>query len=452
MAEPLQNLSFDELKNLLKRSYLQEPLGKIGEQAYRRTGGEVSPYQTIAGRSSVLDYLRQLLPDKLENTNWYSKLASQLPDGDLDSTPGIRRRIANQIGQIPLGGYEPEQKRMMSEERAFIERDRNVPSVANRKKYIDANQIVTSTGKDISMQGRPAARAAQAAGVIGRDISTDGLRNIWWFLNAPQAATQAVALQGIHQSGLRHRKTPLIGNVGLRLAATAPAVAAMSTAIGNIGRPAGYKAILPSEEDPRKTDSPLGELLSRYFLGRTGRLLPYDEFAKERPDVDKGEYQRYKAYQFNKQTDLNPLDGDFNILGALRGTTEGIHGPEINFMGKAIPVLTGILPTAAAIAGIRRGVNTAGLRLAGGGDLKRVAQLETQLAEAAKRPPAKGIDGDKRKKINVDKLSADLQEEQDKISIETFKDALKYGAGYTTAAALTGQALESMRRDMGRED
>ena len=105
MAEPLQNLSFDELKNLLKRSYLQEPLGKIGEQAYRRTGGEVSPYQTIAGRSSVLDYLRQLLPGKLENTNWYSKLASQLPDGDLDSTPGIRRRIANQIGQIPLGGY-----------------------------------------------------------------------------------------------------------------------------------------------------------------------------------------------------------------------------------------------------------------------------------------------------------------------------------------------------------
>ena len=452
MAEPLQNLSVDELKNLLKRSFLQEPLGKIGEQAYRKTGGEVSPYQTIAGRSSVFDYLRQLLPEKLENTNWYSKIASQLPDGDLDSTPGIRRRIANQVGQIPLGGYDPEQKRMMSEERAFIERDRNVPSVANRKKYIDANQVVTNAGQDISMKGRPAARAAQVAGVLGRDVMTDGARNIWWFLNAPQAATQAVALQGIHKSGLARRKTPLIGNVGLRLAATAPAVAAMSTAIGNIGRPAGYKAILPSEEDPRKTDSAVGELLSRYFLGRTGRLLPYNEFVKERPDVDKGEYMRYKAYQFNKETDLNPLDGDFNILGALRGTSEGIHGPEINFMGKAIPVLTGILPTAAAIAGIRRGVNTAGRRLAGGGDLKRVAQLETQLAEASKRQPAKGIEGDKMKKINVDKLSADLQDEQDKISIETFKDALKYGAGYTTAAALTGQALESIRRDMGRED
>ena len=457
MAEPFQNLSFDQLKDLLKRSYLQEPLGKIGEQVYRRTGAVTSPYQTIAGRSSILDYLRQLIPQNLDNTNWYAKLKSQLPDADLDSTPGIRRRIANQIGQIPLGGYDAEQKRMMGEERAFIDRDVNVPSVANRKKYIDANQIVTSTGQDISMKGRPAARAAQVAGVIGKDISTDGLRNIWWFLNAPQAATQAVALQGIHESGTPisnkyYSRKPMIGNVGLRLAATAPAVVAMSTAIGNIGRPAGYKAILPSEEDPRKTDSPIGELLSRYFLGRTGRLLPYSEFAKERPDVDKGEYQRYKAYQFNKQTDLNPLDGDFNILGALRGTTEGIHGPEINFMGKAIPVLTGILPTAAAIAGIRRGVNTAGLRLAGGGDLKRVAQLETQLAEARRRPAAKGIEGDKRKKIDVDKISDALQEEQDKISIETFKDALKYGAGYTTAAALTGQALESIRRDMGRED
>ena len=472
MAEPLQNLSVDELKNLLKRSFLQAPLGKIGEQAYRKTGAEISPYQTIAGRSSVLDYLRQVLPQNLDNTNWYANLKSQLPDGDLDSTPGIRRRIANQIGQTPLGGYAAEQLKMMREERSFINprdpiitsnksgtvhSERFLPSIEKRKDYVDASQIVTNTGQDISMKGRPAARAAQAAGVLGRDMMTDGARNIWWFLNAPQAATQAVALEGIHKSGTPiskkyYARKPMIGNVGLRLAATAPAVAAMSTAIGNIGRPAGYKAILPSEEDPRKTDSLVGELLSRYFLGRTGRLLPYDEFAKERPDVDKGEYQRYKAYQFNKQTDLNPLDGDFNILGALRGTTDGIHGPEINFMGKAIPVLTGILPTAAAIAGIRRGVSTAGRRLAAGGDFVQVARLETVLKDTANKKVTKGVDQEIMKKIDVDQLRADLKDEQDKISIETFKDALKYGAGYTTAAALTGQALESIRRDMGRED
>jgi len=443
MAEPLQNLSLDELKTLLKRSFLQQPLGRIGEEAYRGSGGEVSPYQAIAGRSSSLDYVRQLLPANLNNTNWYQKLINQLPGGDLQSTPGIRRRVANQIGQIPLGGYEERELEKMQLDRSVIERGvDNDPSLEKRLKYIDASKYTTEAGQDISLKGRPAARAAQAAGVLARDVMTDGARNIWWFLNAPQAATQAAALQGIHKTGLTHTKRPMIGNAALRLAATAPAVAAMSTAIGNIGRPAGYKAILPSEEDPRKTDSPIGELLSRYFLGRTGRLLPYDEFAKERPDVDKGEYMRYKAYQFNKDIDLNPLDGDFNILGALRGTTDGIHGPEINFMGKAIPVLTGILPTAAAIAGIRRGVGTAGTRLAAGGDLDRVTRLENKLRDRTK----------KQSSYTKDRTKAAIQKAQEKIDIETFKDALKYGAGYTTAAALTGQALESIRRDMGRED
>ncbi len=441
MAEPLQNLSLDQLKTLLKRSFLQQPLGRIGEEAYRRSGGEVSPYQLIGGRSSFLDYARQLLPENLDNTNWYQKLKNQLPGGDLQSTPGVRRRVANQIGQIPLGGLDTRELERMQRDRSFIERGSEVPSLEKRLKYVDASKYTTEAGQDISLKGRPAARAAQAAGVLARDVMTDGARNIWWFLNAPQAATQAAALQGIHKTGLKHTSRPMIGNAALRLAATAPAVAAMSTAIGNIGRPAGYKAILPSEEDPRKTDSPVGELLSRYFLGRTGRLLPYDEFAKERPDVDKGEYMRYKAYQFNKDVDLNPLDGDFNVLGALRGTTDGIHGPEINFMGKAIPVLTGILPTAAAIAGIRRGVNTAGIRLAG--NIEEVNLLDDYLKKKRKKPLSS---------YNKDRTKAAIQEAQEEIDIETFKDALKYGAGYTTAAALTGQALESIRRDMGRED
>tara|TARA_B100001250_G_scaffold53249_2_gene41409 strand:+ start:4672 stop:5997 length:1326 start_codon:yes stop_codon:yes gene_type:complete len=441
MAEPLQNLSLDQLKTLLKRSFLQQPLGRIGEEAYRRSGGEVSPYQAIAGRSSSLDYARQLLPENLDNTNWYQKLKNQLPDGDLQSTPGVRRRVANQIGQVPLGGLDTRELERMQRDRSFIERGSENPSLEKRLKYLDASKYTTEAGQDISLKGRPAARAAQATGVLARDVMTDGARNIWWFLNAPQAATQAAALQGIHKTGLKHTSRPMIGNAALRLAATAPAVAAMSTAIGNIGRPAGYKAILPSEEDPRKTDSPVGELLSRYFLGRTGRLLPYDEFAKERPDVDKGEYMRYKAYQFNKDVDLNPLDGDFNVLGALRGTTDGIHGPEINFMGKAIPVLTGILPTAAAIAGIRRGVNTAGIRLAG--NIEEVNLLNDYLTKKRKKPLSS---------YSKDRTKAAIQEAQEEIDIETFKDALKYGAGYTTAAALTGQALESIRRDMGRED
>jgi len=441
MAELPRNLGYDDLKNILKQAFLSEPLGKAGMEQYIKTGGEVSPYQAMLGRSSLIDYARQVLPDKLENTNWYANLKSKLPDADLNTVSGVRRRLANQIGEIPLGGYGAAEKKKLSKLRMESFRDQN--------KYIDASKVPLTTGQYADIGDSFSARAAQTAGVVGRDIATDGLRNIWWFLNAPQAVAQIAALQGIHQAGKPYtvQNRPLVGRGALRLAATAPAVIAMSTGIGNIGRPAGYKAILPSDEDPRKTDSPVGELLSRYFLGRTGRLLPYDEFAKERPDVDKGEYQRYKAYQFNKQTDLNPLDGDFNILGALRGTTEGIHGPEINFMGKAIPALTGVLPTAAAVMGIRKGIRKAGKRLQERGDLDMVKKLEKDYDQAKAMPK----DNDDRERL-IDELGTDLDKLRDENSIEAAKQALLYGSGYTTAAALTGQALESIRRDMGRED
>ena len=48
--------------------------------------------------------------------------------------------------------------------------------------------------------------------------------------------------------------------------------------------------MLPSEEDPSKTNNVLGEVAAKYILGRTGNLLPWDEFKKVRPDVSKDEY------------------------------------------------------------------------------------------------------------------------------------------------------------------
>jgi hypothetical protein len=445
MAELPRNLSFDELKNIVKKAFLAEPLGKLGVQ------GEVSPYQGMLGRSNIIDYARQSLPSKLENTNWYANLQSKLPDADLGTISGARRRLANQVGQIPLGGYDPETLKKL--------RDIRSSDLVNIEQTVDARKVPLLSGQEANIGDSFSSRAAQTTGVVASDVARDGLRNIWWFLNAPQAVAQIASLQAIHNTSLPYTKAlgqankSLIGRGALRYAATAPAVIAMSTGIGNIGRPAGYKAILPSEEDPRKTDSPVGELLSRYFLGRTGRLLPYDEFAKERPDVDKGEYQRYKAYQFNKQTDLNPLDGDFNVLGALRGTTEGIHGPEVNFMGKAIPLLTGVLPTAAAVAGVRRGITKAGDRLRDRGDLTKVKNLQIKEKEAkTRRYPIESEADEERKEKALQQIRLDLTKQETDNSIEAAKQALLYGSGYTTAAALTGQALESIRRDMGRED
>jgi len=437
MAELPRDLSFDELKNIVKKAFLAEPLGKLG------VTGEVSPYQGMLGRSNIVDYARQILPAKVENTNWYR-------DSQVGKVSDLRRKVANVTSNIPLGGYDP---RILEKRQA-----QRAGDLVNIEQTVDARKVPLLSGKEADIGDSFSARAAQATGVAASDVARDGLRNIWWFLNAPQAVAQIASLQAMHDTSLPYTQKlgpgkNLIGRGALRYAATAPAVIAMSTGIGNIGRPAGYKAILPSEEDPRKTDSPVGELLSRYFLGRTGRLLPYDEFAKERPDVDKGEYQRYKAYQFNKQTDLNPLDGDFNILGALRGTTEGIHGPEINFMGKAIPVLTGVLPTAAAVAGIKRGITKAGDRLRDRGDLTKVKNLQTKGLEArARRYPIKDKADEERKEKALQQIRLKLAQQETDNSIEAAKQALLYGSGYTTAAALTGQALESIRRDMGRED
>ena len=122
----------------------------------------------------------------------------------------------------------------------------------------------------------------------------------------------------------------------------------------------GYKAAIPSEEDPTKTDNMLGEVALKYFMGRTGNLLPYEEFNQVRPDVSKDEYGRYQAFKYNKNEDWNPLDGDMTIAaGALKTTDEGIHGPEVQFLGRSLPVTTGVVPYLSALAGGAAGVSRA---------------------------------------------------------------------------------------------
>ena len=65
---------------------------------------------------------------------------------------------------------------------------------------------------------------------------------------------------------------------------------------------------------------------------------------------------RYKAFKFDKEGDLNTLDGTLTApTGVVKYTNEGIHGPEVQFLGRSIPLATGILPTAAAIAGTALG-------------------------------------------------------------------------------------------------
>jgi hypothetical protein len=256
----------------------------------------------------------------------------------------------------------------------------------------------------MEMKQTPAGRIGQLAGAAGADLIQDKSRSIWWLLNAAQATGNVINDYGLKLSnpslygskdlntpftisdlkaaGLTRttdsgREVPLEGvygangrakkrnyRSGMVAALGAPVGFAINQGMGLMtpfGGYQGYEAAVPNAADPSKTDNAVLEVASKYILGRTGNLLDWDEFKKVRPDVSKGEYNAYKAFKYNKAIDMNPFD-DGNISlpgGVLRGTTDGIHGAELQFLGRSLPVNTAILPTASAIlgtmAGVRRG-------------------------------------------------------------------------------------------------
>ena len=180
----------------------------------------------------------------------------------------------------------------------------------------------------------------------------------------------AQAEDGIDHFALKADVQSTRGNLSMRgtkgghlAAMTLPQAAVINTALGLMspfGGTGGYAAALPSEEDPTKTSNVVAEVAAKYFLSRTGGLLPYDEFVKHRPDVSRGEYNKYKAFKYDKKADFDLSDGDITLpTGVLKYTNEGIHGPEIQFLGKSLPVTTGVLPYLGTLVG---GVAAAGRR------------------------------------------------------------------------------------------
>ena len=152
-------------------------------------------------------------------------------------------------------------------------------------------------------------------------------------------------------------------NPGHTAALGIPVGLAINSGIGLMspfGGQEGYQAAIPSEENASKTDNALAEIASKYILGRTGNLLPWSEFQKVRPDVSKDEYMRYKAFKFDKDGDMNPFDDGQMTLpsGVIKYNNDGIHGAEVQFLGRSLPLHTAIMPAATAIAGTALGART----------------------------------------------------------------------------------------------
>jgi hypothetical protein len=253
--------------------------------------------------------------------------------------------------------------------------------------------------KNVSNRGGPAAeaarRAAQGAGMLAADATSQGALSLWWFINAAQAASAAAGQQAMHYSlrGIPNAPSRPFSRQHYAVSAAFPLVLGASAAVGNLGRQAGYTAVLDDGEDRRESTNPLLEAGLR-SIGMTGSLLPFNQFSQERPDVSRDEYERYKAYLYS-----SPMPVKFN--------SDGIHGAEVSLLGKSIPLLTGVLPIAAGVAGGAMGVRTAGKRLANrkGGNAfalqeqvnKRINELSKEQWEAEqsvqdreKNPPPEG--------------------------------------------------------------
>ena len=281
----------------------------------------------------------------------------------------------------------------------------------------DPAQVQARQSMGLGLSDDKATRIGQVLGTLGSDVVQDRGRSIWWLLNAPQATANVlndVALKnyapdlyaadlqkgvnsfksavsaglvdektGLTKKGVSSRKQmtgktpggePIFTTEyskrryepGMVEALAIPAGLAVNSSIGLLnpfGGQEGYKAVFEDEDDASKTSNAVGEVAAKYILGKTGNLLPWDEFKKVRPDVSKGEYMAYKAFKFDNDLDANPMDGDLVApAGILKYTDEGIHGPEVQFLGRSLPIATGIMPTAAAIAGTAYGARRGGVR------------------------------------------------------------------------------------------
>jgi len=328
MAGPGARSRSRELLEIFRRSFAADP-------DYRLAGRDLTPVEWLLSRSNVVDLTRQYLPERLGGYG----------EGRLEDFDRLRASDPEVLGRTVRAGDYPE-----------------LPLGPTQEGFVDDALN----------------RAAQFAGVAAKDFTTQGLQNIWWFLNAYEAASLLAGKQAQHgamASRLLPWEKPIPGaplgapfsRNPLRFAASFPLVIGAASATGTLFRQPGYAAVLPSQEDKRESSDPLTESVMR-AVGRTGALLPYDEFVKERPDVSREEYESYKSYLFGNKS-------------MIKFNPDGIHGAEINFVGKSVPLLTGLLPVAGGVLGGRIGLRMAGQRVSdrgGFGTLKAAEKHATR--------------------------------------------------------------------------
>lgn len=382
---------------------------------------ENSPVADMVTSSPIAGGIKQILPERVGDTKLGQVVASNLPD-----------RLRGAFLAAKLGGLSEADKQQY--------RDLRAANPELRQATVEVGRVPLQDGiTEVDLgPGNYRAKAAQAAGVVAADLASDGMRNVWWFLNAPQAVAQVAMFQGMRQATANAAEgdpnlspnQALIRNRNLRMAAAAPAWIATSMGIGNFMRQPGYKAVVPDAENPTETANAAAELANRYFLGRTGSLLPYDEFVKERPDVSRSEYNAYKRYLFSGNS-------------PIKATMDGIQGPEVTFMGKSIPLATGLIPMAGAVIGARRGIKRGvqAVNKADGYSDERALLKEYQDKKQQSRDPGSDVTD-----RDIEDALMAYRKQQEINENTVAKSVLANSAAITSGSALSGYVLESIRR------
>ena len=315
-----------------------------------------------------------------------------------------RRRVRDSLGK---GENAPRIVEMVEAHPGIIRLRENL-GVSNPQ----ADMIRDNMGMGLEPKGK-GRRAGQLLGALAADLTQDTSRGFYWLLNALQASgaviTEAaygsrnpnlfdvskvkskdgyylqktkqhlpeafeqglIDINGETRRGVRLKSEPgenkpyfvkqnySPGDVNSLLSPSGIAINSGLGLLTPFGGAEGYEAAVPDSEDKTKTANVLQEVGAKYLLGQTGKMLPYSEFSKIRPDVSPEEYRAYKAFKYKKEADLDITDGDISLpTGVVKYTNEGIHGPELQFLGRGLPVTTGIVPFATAVAGTTAGVGT----------------------------------------------------------------------------------------------
>jgi hypothetical protein len=193
----------------------------------------------------------------------------------------------------------------------------------------------------ITMRDTPVQFLGAYSARLVTDITNDGTRTLWWRANHPNALADMAASAALGKEAaakLGPLKTGLV-----MTAALAPAMASSGAYdllnVGEVGRPKGFAQTYAAEgsEDRRETEQPIQEAFERFFLGRTGKPLAYEEAKKDIPDLTPERYGNF----------LRSYYQDRGFLGVAKATPENLQGvPEARLLGYPITI-----PSALGVAG-----------------------------------------------------------------------------------------------------